>query len=313
MASAPAISLVMGVYNAGHKLDATLASISSQSDAGFEAVLVDDGSTDGTGAALDSWAARDSRIRVIHQENRGLTRALIAGCAAARGEFIARHDAGDVSLPERFAKQHALFCGNRELAFVSSWTELVGPENESLMIAKGTGRAKGPVSILDARERWRVIDGPAHHGSVMFSREAYERAGGYRAEFYVGQDWDLWYRLAALGKFQMIEEVLYVARLTPDDLSVTAKEQQERIATISRAALDARLRGEDDSAVVARAAAIRPLRKRSRYRRAAGLYFIGEALRRNGDSRARRYFAQAIAASPLYWRAWLRWMQTRFR
>lgn len=313
MGSAPAISIVMGVYNAGTRLDATIAGIESQRGADYEAVIVDDGSTDGTAAMLDSWSARDARIRVIHQENRGLTRALIAGCAAARGAFIARHDAGDVSRPERLAKQYALLAGNPDLAFVSSWTELIGPEDETLMIAKGTGRARQPVSILDARERWRVIDGPTHHGSVMFSREAYEHAGGYRAEFYVGQDWDLWYRLAALGKFQMIDEVLYTARLTPADLSVTAKEQQERIARISREALDARMRGQDDSAIAARAAAIRPQRKRSRYRRAAGLYFIGETLRRNGNPRAARYFTEAVAASPFYWRAWLRWIQTRFR
>ena len=302
----------MGVYNAGSRLAPTLESILSQREADFEAVIVDDGSTDGSDATLDSFASSDSRVRVIHQSNRGLTRALVEGCAAARGTFIARHDAGDVSLPERLAKQSALLSGNSDLAFVSSWTELVGPESESLMTVKGTGRARGPVSILDPRERWRVIDGPTHHGAVMFSREAYERAGGYRPEFYVGQDWDLWYRLAALGKFQMLEQVLYVARLTPNDLSVTAKDQQEEIAKISRAALDARLRGEDDSAIVAGAAAIRPAAS-SRHRRAAGLYFIGEALRRNGNPSAGRYFSQAIAASPLHWRAWLRWMQTGLR
>jgi len=305
------ISAVMGVFNGAAGLPGTLDSILAQTERDFELIVVDDGSSDETPEILRRYAAEDDRIRVITQQNGGLTRALIAGCAAARGAFIARHDAGDRSLPERLAKQHTLLTGNRDLAFVSSWTELVGPEDESLMTAKGTGRAREPVAILDARERWGVIDGPAHHGSVMFSRDAYERAGGYRAEFYVGQDWDLWYRLAALGKFQMIEEVLYIARLTPNDLSVTAKDQQERIATITRAALDARLRGEDDSAIIARAAAIRPRTKRSRYRRAAGLYFIGEALRRNGDSRAARYFTRAIAASPFYWRAWLRWVQTR--
>src|SRR5437763_3435594 len=148
----------------------------------------------------------------------------------------------------------------------------------------------------------------------MFSRAAYERAGGYRAEFYVGQDWDLWYRLGAVGKFQMIEEVLYVARVGPNDLSVGAREAQTQIAELSRAALEARLRGGDDAEIVARAAAIRPRSGgTSRYRRAAGAYFIGEALRRNGDTRARRYFRDAIAASPLYWRAWLRYAQSWLR
>jgi glycosyltransferase involved in cell wall biosynthesis len=308
------VSVVMGVYNAGPRLGATLDSILAQQDADFEFIVVDDGSTDGSGALLDDTAARDGRVRVIHEENRGLTRALIAGCAAARGAFIARQDAGDLSKPGRLAKQRALLAGNRELAFVSCWTELVGPQDEHLVIMKGRGRALHPLSILDDRERWGVIDGPSSHPSVMFTREAYERAGGYRAEFYVGQDWDLWYRLGAVGKFQMIEEVLYVARVGLDDLSVGARRAQAEIAELSRAALAARLRGESDAGIVARAAAIRPRRGgNSRYRRAAGAYFIGEALRRNGDARARGYFRQALAASPLYWRAWVRWAQSWLR
>jgi glycosyltransferase involved in cell wall biosynthesis len=308
------VSVVMGVYNAGDRLGATLDSVLSQSGVDFELIVVDDGSTDGSGALLDDYAARDRRVRVVHQENRGLTRALIAGCAAARGAFIARQDAGDLSLPRRLAKQQALLASNRELAFVSCWTEVVGPGDEHLMIAKGRGRAREPLSILDDRERWGVIDGPTSHPSVMFRRDAYERAGGYRAEFYVGQDWDLWYRLAAAGKFQMIEEVLYVSRVGVDDLSVGARRAQAEIAELSRAALAAQLRGESDVEIVARAAAIRPRRGgNSRYRRAAGAYFIAEALRRNGDVRARGYFRQALAASPLYWRAWLRYAQSWLR
>ena len=60
----------------------------------LEFIVVNDGSTDKTGEILDDYARRDHRVRVIHQENTGLTRALIRGCDAARGEFIARQDAG---------------------------------------------------------------------------------------------------------------------------------------------------------------------------------------------------------------------------
>ncbi|HEV2719774.1 MAG TPA: glycosyltransferase family 2 protein [Thermoanaerobaculia bacterium] len=311
--SDPAISVVMSVYNAGDSLRKTLDSLEAQTERDFEIVAVDDGSTDATAAQLDDFAARDRRVRVIHQENSGLTRALMAGCAATRGAYIARQDAGDVSLPERLAKQRAVLDASPDVAFVSCWTELIGPEDEHLTVLKGRGKARTPIEILDARERWGVVDGPSSHPSVMFRREAYERAGGYRAEFYVGQDWDLWYRLGAAGKFQMIEEVLYAARVGPNDLSVGAREAQARIARLSRAALEARLRGESDAAILAEAAGIRPRRGTSRYRRAAGAYFIGEALRRNGDARARRYFRDAIAASPFYWRAWLRYAQSWLR
>jgi len=309
----PAISVVMSVYNAGDGLRKTLDALEAQTETDFELVVVDDGSTDASGKILDALAARDGGVRVLHQENRGLTHALIAGCAAARGAFIARQDAGDVSFPRRLEKQRAVLATNPDLAFVSCWTELVGPQDEHLTVLKGRGRARAPLSILDARERWSVVDGPSSHPSVMFRRDAYERAGGYRAEFYFGQDWDLWYRLAAFGKFQMIEEVLYAARVGPNDLSTGARRTQAQIAQLSRAALEARLRGESDAAIVAQAASIRPPRRPSRYRRAGGFYFIGEALRQNGDARARRYFREAIAASPLYWRAWLRYAQSWWR
>jgi len=85
----------MSVYNGGTALAATLDSVLAQEGVAFEFIVVDDGSTDGSGALLDDHAQRDERLRVIHQDNRGLTRALIRGCAAARGPFIARQDAGD--------------------------------------------------------------------------------------------------------------------------------------------------------------------------------------------------------------------------
>jgi GT2 family glycosyltransferase len=146
--------------------------------------------------------------------------------------------------------------------------------------------------------------------AVMFRRDAYERAGGYREAFYYGQDFDLWYRMAAVGKFQTVPDVLYTARVTPDSLSGVARSRQQRLGELSRAALEARQRGESDAAIVAAAAKITRTPHRGASRRAEGLYFIGEALRRNGDRRARRYLRQSIAARPLFARAWFRYVQS---
>src|SRR5262245_6785124 len=95
------VSVVMSVYNGASNLPATINSILSQEGVALEFIVVNDGSTDKTGEILDDYARRDNRVRVIHQKNTGLTRGLIRGCDAARGEFIARQDAGDISLPER--------------------------------------------------------------------------------------------------------------------------------------------------------------------------------------------------------------------
>src|SRR5262245_12696845 len=99
------VSVVMSVYNGASSLSVTMNSVLSQAGVDLEFVIVNDGSTDGTGEILDDYALSDSRVRVIHQKNTGLTGALILGCAAATGEFIARQDVGDTSLPGRLAFQ----------------------------------------------------------------------------------------------------------------------------------------------------------------------------------------------------------------
>jgi GT2 family glycosyltransferase len=305
-----AISVVMGVYNGAGTLDATIESILAQSERDFELIVVDDGSTDDTSLILARYAAQDSRVRIVKAQHQGLTRALIAGCAAARGALIARHDAGDLSHPRRFEMQKSMFDRRGDLVLASCWTQFAGPELEPLWVMRGAGLALEPVDILDPDAEHGVIDGPTHHGSVMFRREAYERAGGYRAAFRFGQDWDLWYRLAALGRYVTVAEVLYTARTTPESISSANQRAQKAIAELSREALAARSSGRSEGNVLERAARIGAAAGRPRSARARGLYFIGEALRRNGDKRGRRYLREAIAASPFSIRSWIRYLQS---
>src|SRR5262249_52832345 len=109
MKTYPEVSVVMSVYNGASHLAATLDSVLSQEGVELEFIVVNDGSTDKAGEILDDYARRDGRVRVIHQQHTGLTYALIRGCAAATGEFIARQDAGDVSLAGRLALQSGVF------------------------------------------------------------------------------------------------------------------------------------------------------------------------------------------------------------
>jgi glycosyltransferase involved in cell wall biosynthesis len=302
-------TFVLPVYNAADVIAETIESILGQSDRDFELIVVDDGSNDGTPAVLARYAAQDSRMRIVTQANAGITRALIAGCAAARGTYIARHDAGDWSDRERLAAQRALLDRHADVVFVSCWTEFVGPEREPLFTSRGPADAVRPLAIIDVEREHGIIGGPTHHGSVVFRREAYERAGGYRPEFYYGQDWDLWYRLAAIGMFQTAPRVLYFARIDEKSISSASRETQRRLAKLSHAALLVRTRGKSDAAIVATAATVRPQRRRWCVR-GRGLYFIGEALRRNGDARARDYLTRAVRACPLHVKAWIRLAQT---
>ena len=307
MSSLPDISIVMSVYNGADRLRETMESVLSQEGVSLEFIVIDDGSTDGSGATLDNYARRDARIRILYQENQGLTHALIRGCEAAKGKYIARQDADDISLPNRLRLQKSVLDQHEDCAFVSCWTSMIGPMDEYLFTSKGKGLASSPIRMLSKRgEKWRVIDGPTHHGSVMFRREAYAKAGGYRAPFYYAQDWDLWYRLAALGTFAMLDRCLYQGRITPGSISSSSRDRQVAYARLSHKAISLRLSGDSDAAVVQEAEQLLPQKRHaiSRSDQGRAMYFIGKCLVNNSDPRATRYFLNAISSNPFLFPAW---------
>ena len=301
------VSIVMSVYDGAADLAVTMDSTLSQEGVDFEFIVVDDGSTDKTGEILDDYARRDERVRVIHQKNSGLTSALVRGCDAARGEFIARQDAGDISLPGRLKSQVAVLRDREDCVFVSCWTDYVGPNGEFLYTARGTGAASSPINILSPQAEWGVVDGPTSHPSVMFRAKQYRLCGGYRQDFYFGQDWDLWYRLSSLGTFCVLQKRLCVCKITSGSISESHKAQQKRFGELSRKALLARQAGLSDQRVLEEARQLLSVRKRSNPKRdrAAANYFVGKCLLDNGNLAASDYLLSAIKENPLHLRAWI--------
>ena len=307
MTGVPRVSVVMSVFNGAGRLRETVDSVLAQEESDFEFVIVNDGSTDPDVArTFDRFARQDSRIRLFPQPNLGITRALMRGCEAARGAYVARVDVGDVMLPDRLGAQSDVLDRWPDCAFVSCWTEFCGPEWERLFVRQGEPTPGRPVPVLPARPGGNLQSGPTHHGSVTFRASAYRAAGGYRPDFYYGQDWDLWYRLAERGDFHLIGRVLYRVRVLPEGISAGNARRQRAIGRYSRGALACRMRGEDEASWLARARRIRPRRAGnvSRFRHAAGLYFISACLFRNRDPRFGKYLAAALKANPLLARAW---------
>ena len=309
----PSISVVMGVFDGAGLLPETVDSVLKQTERNFEFIIVNDGSTDSRVAQiLTDYERRDGRVRIVSKSNEGLTKALIDGCAVARGAYIARIDAGDVMLPERLEKQKALLDRNPEVVFVSCWTEFCGPEWESLYIYKGKGTLEGGESVLPDRPEENLRDVPCHHGSVMFRHDTYEAAGGYRWQFYYAQDWDLWYRLAERGLLAIIPEVLYRARVFSTSISAINMDRQTAIVKQALSAFCCRRRGEPEMECLASAAKIRSTGGLSEKRKdqGAGSHFIGELLRKKGDARCRRYFLKALRVNFFRFNTWIRLLQS---
>jgi glycosyltransferase involved in cell wall biosynthesis len=301
----PEISVVMSTYNDAIDLGQTVESILTQESVSLEFVIVNDGSTDESPAILDEYARRDSRVRVIHQENQGLTAALIRGCAGARGSYIARQDAGDVSMPERLSKQLDSIKKRPDASLVSCGTRFVGPANEYLYeVSRDPHDATERLLTLDPA----VIQGPSSHPSTMFPREAYEKVGGYRSAFYFGQDLDLWIRLAEVGEHVVLPEVLYEAAVTVQSISGLYRREQVEIARLVLASAASRRGCLNDFEILNQARRLKPSisRQQDRLQRAKALYFIGSCLRKHSNPVAAQYFQQALRSNPLHVKSALR-------
>ncbi|HEX9985799.1 MAG TPA: glycosyltransferase [Thermoanaerobaculia bacterium] len=287
------LSVVMAVYNGERTLDATLDSILGQTMSDFELLVVDDGSTDATSAILTKHAMRDRRLRILTQPNAGLTRALIRGCAEATADVIARHDCGDRSHPERFARQLPLMAANVltgcAVRYVTTAGELLYETH-----AQGDDVRR---SLLQDKTSIRSLP---HHGTAMFRRDAYLAAGGYRPQFRVAQDLDLWTRIARRGNVAIVPDVLYEATIEPGAISSIARDAQLRATDVIVKLRD----GGSAPTLLAEASQITPGPRNGRST-AAAYYFIARCLAANRNPAARRYAWQAVRSNPLHWRAWL--------
>jgi glycosyltransferase involved in cell wall biosynthesis len=305
----PDVSVVVSVFNGQRHLRASLDSVLSQGGIQLELVVVDDGSTDATPSILAEIAASDDRVRLIRQENRGLTEALILGCSQAEGAFIARHDADDVSLPGRLSKQLSLLRSNHRLSFVSCWAKALGPGDEVLFEVR---RPADPSTATDLLRNQRI--GPSGHGSVMFSRAHYERVDGYRREFYFAQDNDLWLRLSEVGQIGYVPELLYAYRVSTAAISSSYRNAQVALGDLGYRCREARRSALPEDELLRQAARVRPTANGTTADPVGGDYFIGRCLIKRRDPRARKYLWKVIAKRPWSIGAWLgMWSALFFR
>lgn len=206
-AAAPRVSVVMPVFNAERYLMQAVESVLAQSFRQFEFIIVDDGSTDASPALLRGFEARDPRIRVISRANTGIVGALNDGLAAARGEFIARMDADDVSLPMRLERQVAFLDAHPECVAVGTDVLFIDPEGAPLLQRKPALQHREIVAeLLNAN------GGALIHPSVVLRASAVVACGGYREQHVHIEDLDLYLRLMSRGELANLPEALLLYR-----------------------------------------------------------------------------------------------------
>lgn len=207
------ITVLMSCFNAAQYLEEAIRSILSQSYKDFEFILINDGSTDDTFNIIKQYAANDNRIVVIDKENTGLTDSLNRGIHAAGGKWIARMDADDLSMPDRFEKQVKFIQNNPEIVLLGSWCIEIDREGSLVKKHEYAGEHKRLVHNLKRLKHFFP------HSSVFMKREAIEKVGLYNPLFKRSQDWDMWLRLSEVGRISCCPEYLMKLRKHEESVS----------------------------------------------------------------------------------------------
>lgn len=208
----PRISVIIPTYNRAHCVGEAIKSVLDQTYKNFEIIVVDDGSTDNTEEVLATFG---DKIRVIRQENRGVSAARNAGIREARGEWLAFLDSDDLWLPDKLAIQ---------IAGLHRYPEAIAHMVDAEIIGYGTRR----ITLFDIRglkEEFRmrplrkrplldVLQTPFFTPSWCLKKSIVKGLGGFREEMIIFEDWDLLTRVALEGVFLVSTFVGVIIRRT---------------------------------------------------------------------------------------------------
>lgn len=221
----PKVTVLMSVYNGEKYLHEAIDSILNQTFSDFEFIIVDDGSTDMTNNIIRSY--KDTRIKVLkNPTNIGLTKSLNIGLQKAKGEYIARMDADDISFPERLCKEVNYLDHNPKYAVVGTFAEIIDSESNEI------GKEERPTSSFQIKKLLKVGNCFAH-GSVMIRKKYLYETGFYDETFKRSQDYDLWLRMAQKFQLANIPQYLYAWRNHRDNIENKFPEEQKIYASLA--------------------------------------------------------------------------------
>jgi GT2 family glycosyltransferase len=212
--TAPAVSVIMPAYNAAPYIDGAVASVLTQTFADLELIVVDDGSIDETPQRLAALAARDSRVRVIHQPNRGVSAARNAALELSRGRFLALLDSDDEWAPQFLTAQIAALSGLPRTGVATANALERGGRRDGFPLRRPT------TMLRHLRLRDLIEDETAVCVMAVFRREVCEAIGGFDERLHCGEDYHFWLRAARAG-FGIVQtpEPLGWYRRRPDGAS----------------------------------------------------------------------------------------------
>ncbi len=224
------LSVVMAVRNGEPFVGEAIESVLSQSVTDFEFLIVDDASTDNTRGILDSYQRQDPRVHLLsNEQNLGVYPSVNRALLQARGVFVARHDADDISPPDRFAIQLAALDAHEDTSLVTGAVEVFGEK-----VRRRTTIGRPP--SWQPRLEWdllftNAIGAGAH---VMFPRVFRGAPVLYPAKYAYAEDYGLWCSLSLRGRVSCPSAVVYRYRQHDSSITSTRKAEQDECLSLLR-------------------------------------------------------------------------------
>ena len=217
----PPVSVVMSACNERLYVEEAVQSILRQSFGDFEFIIINDGSTDGTGKVLERLAESDDRIRLVHQENQGISLARNRGLSMASGQYVAVMDGDDISDPRRFERQVQFLRSHSKIGGVGTRIEFVDAEGETM--------GEWAVPTDPDAIAWELLFNSAlGHPAVMLRRALLEKIGGYAEWIPSAEDYELWTRLIQVSQLANLPDTLHKLRRHEGSITVSKREGQIR-------------------------------------------------------------------------------------
>jgi len=214
----PMISVVMPVYNAEKYLNEAIESILTQTYDDFEFIILNDGSTDRSEEIILSY--NDARIVYIKNEtNLQIVKTLNKGVAVAKGKYIARMDADDISLPQRFEKQIQCMEGNPHIAICGTHIQIFGDKRYTLSY---------PLNDMEIKAKL-LFNTALGHATILAKTEIFQKFQ-YDEEYNKSEDYELWTRLLLEYQASNIPELLYEYRYHATQTCTIHKKKQDNMA-----------------------------------------------------------------------------------
>ena len=308
----PVVSFIISVYNGEHFLPECIIGINEQTFSDYEVIVVDDGSRDGTSDILYKWSKENDRVHVLTRENGGLTSALNLAISYTTGQYLARHDADDISSPYRIEQQVSFLNAHQDAVLVGS--HCVEFADKQSLIAVYCP----PDDSKFISESLRKGENPLVHGSVIMRKAAFEQLSeGYR--FRYSQDYDLYLRISYFGDLRIVPEVLYGLRNHPSRTAIQSRAIKSHIRKLIMQVNGLIPWDAESEAIIANYRNKKPLWRALQEHiiqsirtpsedKLKAQYFMsmsGDNLERNQRTAALVCVVKAIGFCPTWWKTWL--------